>query len=72
MREVEMAAFKTVEQEVLEKVGVAGILQSRLTNTELGVARRLQEYGNNSTIKPKLMTVHTSEGSKIIPYRKSR
>jgi hypothetical protein len=62
--------FKTVEQEVLEKVGTTGILQSRLTNTELGVARRLQEYSNNSTWKPKLMTIYTSEGSKIIPYRK--
>jgi hypothetical protein len=62
--------FKTIEQEVLDKVGEDGILQSQLTNTELGVARRLCEYGNVSTIRPKLMTIHTSAGAKVIRYPK--
>jgi hypothetical protein len=64
--------FKTVEQEVLELVGTDGILQSRLTNTQLTVARRLQQYTNNSQYKPPLMTIHTSEGSRIIPYIRKR
>jgi hypothetical protein len=65
--------FMTMEQEVLKRVTKSdnGILQSQFTNTELGIVRRLCEYPNNWTQRPKLMTVHTSQGSKVILYPKS-
>jgi hypothetical protein len=66
---VAKTAFKTVEQEVIEKVGENGILQSKLTNTELMVAQRLSKYGCNSTVKPKFKTILGLGGPKIVPYK---
>jgi hypothetical protein len=63
-------AFKTVEDELLEKIG-EGILQAKLTNQELMIAQRLTKYPNNSRLKPKLTITYTAIGVKIMPYRKS-
>jgi hypothetical protein len=67
-----MAVFMTMEDEVLKRVQKSdgGILQKEFSNTELGIVRRLCEYPNNWTQRPKLMTIHTSAGSKIILYPK--
>jgi hypothetical protein len=63
--------FKTHEEEVLEAVG-EGILQSKLTNAHLATARRLCVYPSNSSHKPKLASVFTSEGIKIVPYKSTK
>ena len=59
----------TFEQDVLNKVG-SGILQSRLKMSELPTALKLCEYPNNHLLRPRLMTIHTDEGTKVVPYVK--
>jgi hypothetical protein len=61
--------FKTCEQELLEKVGKSGVLQSTLTNLELGIVQRLSKYQGRSPVKPKLKAIYTSHGTLIVPYK---
>jgi hypothetical protein len=64
-----MAVFKTCEQELLEKIGKDGVLQSTLTNLELGIVQRLSMYQGRSPVKPKLKAIHTGKGTLIVPYK---
>jgi hypothetical protein len=63
--------FITSEQEVLNRVGTEGRLQAEFTNTQLGIIQRLMIYPSSGA-KPKLKSIFTSQGTRIVPYKYGR